>query len=110
MGMEEADKWELNQALEALVKSRVARVRQKQDILGDYRKKKKSNEMFHKMRNKNRKTETILAERFRRDPLTSWSKTLRKRFSYEETVIFRHELIPLDAVQLPLLSSKEFGG
>lgn len=65
--------------------------------------------MFYKMRNKNRKSETILAERSRRDPLTSWSKILRKRFSYEETVIFRHELTPLDALELPLLSSKEFG-
>ncbi|CAG5111076.1 Oidioi.mRNA.OKI2018_I69.chr2.g5412.t1.cds [Oikopleura dioica] len=114
--MEEADKWELNQetvfcehlkqALEALVKSRVARVRQKQEILGDYRKKKKSNEMFFIMRNKNRKTEVILAERARRDPLTNWSKILRKRFSHEESVIFRHELNPLDSIRLPLLSAK----
>ena len=65
--------------------------------------------MFYKMRNKNRKSETILAERSRRDPLTSWSKILRKRFSDEEIVIFRHELSPLDALELPLLSSKEFG-
>ena len=35
--------------------------------------------MFFKMRNKNRKTEVILAERARRDPLTNWSKILRKR-------------------------------
>ena len=65
--------------------------------------------MFFKMRNKTRKSEVIAAERARRDPLTSWATILRKRFSYEEQVIFRHELLPLDAIKLPLLNAKEFG-
>jgi len=99
---DESKKWELNKQLERVVKARVPRARHKQNVLAKYANRAQKDKMFQALRNESPR---ILSDEVtRRDPLTHWLFTLKRRFTADE--VYRHgkEFDRLGQIELPTLT------